>query len=245
MGPGAGLARSLRGSLVEKPMHRAPPSLHPVEVEQAPPRFVFEPRATAAPRLLALDDLGLLEQVIQGDPAAWSAFHRRFHGLVFACCARASLGLRVHLDSDELADLVQETFLRMVSRDYRRLRSYRPEMRTSLGSWLGIIAYSTTKDHVRRRARRVHTWADPGELDGLPSAAEGPDERLERLDRLRLLESALTQLTTRDRELIRLLFVEQLSTPEIAREMGISASTVHSKRSKLSVKLAHRLRTAE
>lgn len=226
-------------------MHPLPRSERAFEAKRPTTRLVLEADAGRTPRPSPSDELELLERVVQGDQAAWRSFHRRFRGLVFACAAKASASMRVQLEPDELADVVQETFLRMVSRDYRRLRSYRPDKGASVGSWIGIITFSATKDFVRRRARRAHARADPVELDGLPSLAEGPDAGLERRDEWRRLEAALRALSAREQELVERLFVEQLEPTETARRMGISASTVYSKKSKLAAKLAKQLRASD
>lgn len=188
--------------------------------------------------LLALGDLELLSRVTEGEQRAWRVFHRRFHGLIYSCAVKASTESGFYLDSEELSDIVQEVSLRMVDRDFRRLRMYRSDAGTSVATWVGVIAFSTTKDCVRRLRRHRVEFMTEAEFDRMVSEEVGPEEALEDREQKAFVDARLGELSARDQEFVRLYFMEAHPAEDVAALMGISVSTVYSKKAKIAARLA-------
>lgn len=104
-------------------------------------------------------------------------------------------------------------------RAYRKRSRFDPE-RGSARAWLFGIARNAALDELRRRGRHADLSIDPVD------AASAPGTNESRSDLRLLIEGALDQLETRERELVALKFFAGLSNGEIARVVGISASNV-------------------
>jgi RNA polymerase sigma-70 factor (ECF subfamily) len=116
--------------------------------------------------------------------------------------------------TDELDDICQGIFLGLVEADARALRCF--GWRSSLKSWLWVVAASKAVDHLR--ARRAAASVDESRLAARISEADGaPVERV---------RSAMDSLGPRDRLLIQLALVHDQSYRQIAESLGISENAV-------------------
>ena len=126
------------------------------------------------------------------------------------------------LGSADLADEVaQETLVRA----FHSLRSSRPE---KLGPFVAGIARHVIADVIRAKPREVP-------LDALGSAGEPQTARdaltllCDAAERARVHE-ALRTLSTEDRELLHLVFFEDLSPSEIAQRLGAPAERIRQRK---------------
>src|SRR5688500_20161082 len=90
-------------------------------------------------------------------------------------------------DRETAEDLSQETFIKLLN----HIDRYRPEVK--LSSWLFKIANNVAIDHLRRRT--VETIS----IDGSPAAATRADSERTSFDVESRGESALEELTSRER----------------------------------------------
>ena len=116
-------------------------------------------------------------------------------------------------DHQAAEDLVQDTYVVLVRR-WQKSGTLDPE------AYVRRILYSRFVDGWRRRRSPELPWASP------PDGA-GRDEAGQATDRLTLHE-ALTRLTPRQRAVLVLRFYEDLTEPQAAAALGISANTVKS-----------------
>lgn len=210
----------------------------------APAEGGASPRRTRKAELDRATDLELLDAVCQGDSAAWAAFYERFRNLMVACVTRVCLRAGVRIQSDDLMDVLGDTCVNMVAADFRRLRLYRVDGGCSVSSWIGVIATSTAHDHLRReRRRRVDVVAE-SDLERLAPAIDGPDCELIARQQRAFVDDALAGLSKRDRRFAELYFAEARSPDDIAKEMGVSVSTVYSKKAKIKTRLRNLARAA-
>lgn len=185
-----------------------------------------------------MDDVELLGHVVQGRDAAWNIFFKRFRGLIVSCAIKVSARSGHRLGSDDLMDVLGDVSLNLVAHDYRRLRLYRTNGGCSVASWIGVIATSTTRDYLRRaRRHRLEPIADT-ELDRHACPTSGPEEILIDRQRRRFVDKALSKLSERDRQFVQLYFAEARAPEQIAEQMGVSLSTVYSKKAKIKTRLA-------
>ena len=101
------------------------------------------------------------------------------------------------------------------------------------GPWLARVMYNLFIDERRRFARRrLHTIEDgqlPGDgLEGLPGA-ENPVHDNERIDTIRRLDTALSQLSDEHRLIVLLHDAEGYKMTEIQALTGIPLGTVKSR----------------
>ena len=134
---------------------------------------------------------------------------------------------RVLGDRELAADATQEVFLR-VFRDPGAFQAHR-----SFRSWIFSIAWNHARDQLRRRAvrRKERSGSGPprGTDDEPPDARmPAPDEVLERRERAQIVRSALSSLEPRQRALLVLREIEELSYHELGELLGLPAGTVKS-----------------
>jgi RNA polymerase sigma-70 factor, ECF subfamily len=122
-------------------------------------------------------------------------------------------------ESDEVEDLVQETFFRA----FRRLDSWRGE--ASFRSWLLTIASNLLKDHFRRRKGRQVISIDDHEI---PDSAD-PDADVAAGEAEERLRQGLAALPRLQREVFLLRAQQGIEYQEIATVLGTTpgAARVH------------------
>jgi RNA polymerase sigma-70 factor (ECF subfamily) len=194
---------------------------------------------TRAPkkRFDEMNDVELLAHVIEGHDRAWNVFFKRFRSLILSCALKAAARAGSPLGADDLMDVLGDVTLNMIAHDFRRLRLYRIDGGCSVATWVGVIATSTTRDFLRRaRRHRLEPTAE-AELEQFPSPEHGPEDALVDRQRRTFVDRALAQLSRRDQRFVQLYFQEAMPPEEIASQMGVSVSTVYSKKAKIKSRL--------
>jgi RNA polymerase sigma-70 factor (ECF subfamily) len=157
------------------------------------------------------DDAALVRALVAGRPDAPAAAWNRYAPLVFGICSRA-LGSEI-----EAEDLTQDVFYRLFAR-IQTLR--KPE---ALRSFVTSFAIRTVKWELRRRrARRFLTLSPTGDLPESPPGFVSADNRYA----LQRFYQVLDRLSTRERLVLVLRHVEEMTLDEVAANMGISLATV-------------------
>ncbi|TXI12470.1 MAG: sigma-70 family RNA polymerase sigma factor [Rhizobium sp.] len=121
-------------------------------------------------------------------------------------------------DSMEVADLSQETFLRVAG-------ARNPEAVEDARSFLFTVAANLARDHLRRFMRHGRVEAGPvDETFACPLA--NPEETLCNQQQQCILRDAIDSLPERSREIFLLYHIEGRSYREIAQCLGLSPRTV-------------------
>jgi RNA polymerase sigma-70 factor (ECF subfamily) len=138
---------------------------------------------------------------------------------------------------EDARDAAQEVFLRA----YRARRRLDP--RRDPAPWLYRITVNVCRTMLRRRrSRRTEPLGDvPEEL-----AATGPglavqERRVEQDDARRAIHGVLGSLTPKERTVLVLRDLEELTGAEVAAALGCAAGTVRAHLSRARVKVAQRL----
>jgi RNA polymerase sigma-70 factor, ECF subfamily len=124
-------------------------------------------------------------------------------------------------------DVVQDVFIVV----QRRLPDF--DARTSIQSWIfGILMRVVAhyrRSYQRKDARCVSLEQDARHHNTSPAAARSPSEQAENAERVRLLETLLSQLDEGKRTLLVLSELEGWTLREIAEYLGSNTNTVHSR----------------
>jgi RNA polymerase sigma-70 factor (ECF subfamily) len=183
-----------------------------VEVALAPP-FSFPARtgapATPDPPRHEPSDGDLLQQIGDGDRAAFELLYRRY--------ARAVLGLALRRlgDRGRAEEAVQETFTSI----WRSASSYRPE-RGPGAPWLYAVARHAIVDRFRARTE------PPAEVPEEASSEPGPAERAESSFVSWRVHRALEELPQTERTVIELAYWGGMSQSEVAEFLNVPLGTV-------------------
>jgi len=164
------------------------------------------------------DDRALVAAIIDGSQAAFAQLvqaHQRTCGHLIG---------RMVGDRDQVADLLQETFLAV----FRQLHRFRFE--SSLRTWVSRVAYTTALQHLRRRRLEMQWMVAvevPEEL-GIGDDGPGPAELSEALQAGRQLGAALERLTPPQRLIVGLHYLEDFDLVEIEQVTGLARGTIKS-----------------
>ena len=155
-------------------------------------------------------ELRLVARIRAGDPAAFEAVYDEFRPRLFSFLVRLSRR------RDVAEDLLEETWLRLVAAAPRLADD------TSLAAWLFTVARNLHASWCRHRAldeTRIH---DAPASWPLPSPGETPFQAAARTETERRLEGALARLPVRDREVLLLVAVDELTPTEAAASLGLT-----------------------
>jgi RNA polymerase sigma factor (sigma-70 family) len=173
-------------------------------------------------------DQALIKRCLEGDPGAWEALLDRYANLIY------SIAWRANLPPEDVADVFQSVCLILL----QDLESLRDE--SKLSSWLTTVTLRQCY-RVRRRPMASVVSLDQAqeEVAQLTDDRLLPDEVLEQIEREHLVRQALSRMQEPCRRLLTYLFYEKefWSYEEIARELGLSVSTIGPKRGRCLKKL--------
>jgi len=158
-----------------------------------------------------MDDAALVDKVLAGEQDAFTRLVERHQRWVTVVALRSTRRLE---EADEMA---QETFLRA----YQALGSWRRD--GAFRAWLGQIL----RNRLRDRARSKRPTPEP--LDSAPEPAGDPEQERVLLDQelLAALRQAYDDLPAgRQREVVRMRFLEGKTLAEIAAALGLQVGTV-------------------
>ena len=170
-------------------------------------------------------DVELMRSWRRGDPSAFEALVSRWQEPVGRFLARLA-------GPAAAADLTQDTFLRL----YQAGPRYREE--GAFRTWLYRIALSAARDAGRRRRLSVV----PLPAEELPAAPGPADADCGRRELAEAVAAALAELPPPQREAVVLRHYEELSFEDMARLLGVSASTLKSRFAAALLRLQERLR---
>ncbi|MBV9579115.1 MAG: sigma-70 family RNA polymerase sigma factor [Chloroflexi bacterium] len=148
----------------------------------------------------------------RNEPGAFEALVRRHQGPLYNFC------LRMLGESEDAADVAQETFVQLYS------HLGRLDERESIAPWLFRVARNRCIDVIRRRRTVPLTVVDDADdnLNSFEPADDEPlpDELAERADLQRLLTSAIAALPPTYSEVVALRYAGDRSFAEIAEILG-------------------------
>lgn len=169
-------------------------------------------------------DRELLRRCLAKQPGAWNDFVDRFLGLIYHVVGHTAHLRSMPLKPEDTEDLASEVLLQIVANDYAVLRQFRGN--SSLATYLTVIARRIAVNELSRKlaARDVQPaptgGAEPPEPEVDDKHTASGLERLEEVERL------LSKLPSREREVVRLHYIEGRSYEEISTTLNIPVNTI-------------------
>ena len=156
--------------------------------------------------------------------------HEESFGWALSCCGH---------DETEAEDVLQTTYLKIITGKARF------EGRSSLKTWVFGVIRRTAQEVARRtqteRKRVLHLVTD----EMVDSRAGSPDQELDRARAAENLSNAMKELSDRQKEVLHLVFYQDLSISEAADVMGVSLGSARTHYERGKERLRSLLRKGE
>lgn len=163
------------------------------------------------------DEAACARALARGEEAALRLAMGRWGDVLYGLLLRCT-GSR-----DDADDLFQELWLRVV----RAAPTIDPDR--SLGGWLHRIALNLVRDAARREAACPWQPSVDGTVPETTDPTPAPDAVVAAGQEAAALRRAIARLPERQREVLLLRWIEELSEREVAEAMGIPPGTVKSR----------------
>jgi RNA polymerase sigma factor (sigma-70 family) len=143
--------------------------------------------------------------------AALAELHAASFGWALACCGR---------DASAAADVLQQAYWKVLEGKARF------DERSSLKTWFFAVIRWTAAEQRRSVVRFLRRSAPPSDAPEPPASSSAkPDRATERTESAARLSRALAKLAPRQREVLHLVFYEELSVADAAAIMGVSVGS--------------------
>lgn len=159
------------------------------------------------------NDEQLIKQCHKGDQQAWSALIEKYKNLIY------SIPIKLGMYQDA-GDIFQAVCVDLLS-ELPNLREPR-----ALPKWLMQTCYHKCIRFQQTSGR--HVELTPAENDALQSEAVLPEQMLVSLEREQAMRNALSEVSGRCAEMMRMLFFEFPPRPyeEIAKKLGLAIGSI-------------------
>lgn len=174
-------------------------------------------------------DVDLFLRLQNGETDALAILYDRHAALVY--------GIALHLltNTTEAEDLTQDIFLILTKKS-----AYDPQ-RGSLRTYLSILTRSRALDRLRTSNRRQQKLRHQIVNEHEQVLFVNPIEEAAQLERSQEVLEALEQLSTKEREVLRMAYYQGLSQAEIATRLSTALGTVKSRTRRGLLKLRQAL----
>ena len=212
----------------------APLSSSPTVQPQSPGRT-----APVADASVWTDEV-LLARMVGREATAWKEFHRRFDRLVYRCIHKVTSRFPGSIGSDDVREIYAQFLFGLSARDMHKLRTFDAERGNKLSSWIGLLATNTAWDFLRAVARQPQQ-TELSDAEDLGLTDRDPFDHLLEKERWCRVNDTLREYSDKDRDFVRLYYMDGLTPEEVAEEMQISVKTVYSKKHKIRCRLQRAL----
>ena len=168
-------------------------------------------------------DRDLLKRCLNKDPGSWNDFVDRFLSLIYHVIGYTAHLRSVKLSPEDKEDIAAEILLKLVANNFKALREFRGN--ASLATYLTVIARRICVQELVRRSqvkeaiKRGESRLPEVEPDDAPAAVKG-------IERLEEVEKLLRKLSGREREIVRLYYLEGRTYEEISTETDVPVNTI-------------------
>lgn len=172
----------------------------------------------------------LLIGCCRGERDVQEAFVRRYSNLVYSTILHTYNAKGRDCRDQDIDDLHNTVFMRLLERRCRRLRQYKGRNGCSLASWVRMITVRTVIDHLRQSRDALsqpYRVTDEALLHFQADIPE-PWQLLDRKQKGEALRKGMDALLPRDRLFLKLHCLEGLSLSEVAGILNVTENNAYS-----------------
>ena len=163
-------------------------------------------------------DKALLQRCLSHETGSWNDFVDRFLGLIYHVIHYTSHLRSVPLAPEDVEDIAAEVMTQIVANNYAVLRQFRGQ--SSLATYLTVITRRVAAHELTKRKTARAVTADARvEREDRPKVEAG-------LETLEEVQKLLRKLPTKEREVVRLFYLEGRTYEEISTELHIPVNTI-------------------
>jgi RNA polymerase sigma-70 factor (ECF subfamily) len=166
---------------------------------------------------LTAADKALLQRCLNHEPGSWNDFIDRFLGLIYHVVHYSAHLRSVSLTPEDVEDIAAEILTQLIAHDYQILRQFRGQ--SSLATYLTVVCRRICLQELSKRQRAAIAVSVAAEREERPRVQAGV-ENLEEVERL------LRKLPAREREVVRLFYLEGRSYEEISNALQIPVNSI-------------------
>ncbi|MGC6431055.1 MAG: RNA polymerase sigma factor [Jejuia sp.] len=202
-------------------------------------KYFFDARVTALFKMSSIremtikDDQIIINQILEGNPQAFSLLVDRYKNLVF------NLTLRMMKHQEEAEEVAQDVFIKVV----KSLPKFKGDAK--LSTWIYKIAYNACLDALKKSSRKYQEISID-KYEGYDiSVIDNAFEKLAKEEREDAIKWCIQQLSSEDSSILSLYYFEELSLDEISKVIGLKPNNIkvklHRARKRLAVVMKQRL----
>ena len=179
------------------------------------------------------EDTELMLRARNDDSVAFEKLYRKYAPLMYVYLTSR------HNWAGSAADIIQEVFTRLWAQRYRY--QARAKFKTYLFAHVKIVCLEKDGIDTKQRTLANRFLQEFSRVIASPAT---PEMVVNRVEMNELLERALAQLSTKQREALQLYYTERMSLHEAAQSMGCTQKCFESRLSRGRTKLRQLLRTS-
>jgi RNA polymerase sigma-70 factor, ECF subfamily len=180
-------------------------------------------------------DKELLQRLIAKKAGAWNDFVDRYLSLIYHAIHHTAHLRSARLTPEDVEDIASEVLVQLVNNDYKALKEFKGS--ASLSTYLTVIARRICVHEITRR-QAVREAIRKGEPRTPVAAAEDDDPAAAKaMDKLEDVEVLMRRLTGREREIVRLFYLEGRTYEEISTEVDVPVNSIGAVLSRARAKL--------
>lgn len=189
----------------------------------------------------------LVEEFIAGEKVAQKEFISEYKNLIYSCIYRVLEGYGFDLEINLIKELYQEAYLKLLKDDFSNLRRFKWKNGSSLATWISHLTRNLVIDNIRKNNKYREMQQSANEpikevestelIDIIGDSKYSADFILTKEENLQVLKEALENLPDSDRQLVELLYFQELPYEEIARILDKSIDAIYMQKKRVMEKL--------
>lgn len=180
-------------------------------------------------------DRDLLADCLSRKPGSWNDFVDRYLSLFYHVIHSTAHLRSARVTPEDVEDIAAEILVQIIDGDFKVLRQFQGN--ASLATYLVVVARRTCVHELTRRQavrEQIRTGGSNQSDELLDEASPAAQKSVESLDEV---ERLLRKLHGRDREVVRLFYLEGHSYEEISTELDLPVNTIGAMLSRARKKL--------
>ena len=189
----------------------------------------------------------LVQRWLDCDQKARDEFVEIYSKLIYNFVHKTLRVFNYGCDIGLVNDLYQEVFAALLKNDSTKLRNFEWKNGSSLATWLGVVTKNLVVDHIRKAGRikdkttsANKTIDESGNVELIDTIGDekySPNSILRNKEDLALFCKAIERLSGKDRQLVELLFYQEVSYEKAALMLGKSVDSLYMQKKRIIEKL--------